>query len=234
MTVASTAPAPAYLEDLRRQQVTLNRSSTAERVAAVLREQVTDGRLLPGERLAEDGIAAALRVSRNTLREAFRLLAHERLLFHELNRGVFVRVLTVDDVIDLYRTRRLIEAAVLDELDEPPVLDDLATAVCDGELAAAEQRWSDVGTANMHFHQRLVALGGSQRLAEVMRGLLAELRLVFAVMAANPQTFHEPYLSRNRELLELLQAGRHHDAATALRRYLLDAERQLVQAYRHQ
>lgn len=36
-----------------------------------------------------------------------------------------------------------------------------------------------------------------------MRGLLAELRLVFAVMGA-PRSFHEPYLQRNREVLEAL------------------------------
>ena len=34
----------------------------------------------------------------------------QRLLIHRLNRGVFVRVLPVDDVIDLYRDRQLVGA----------------------------------------------------------------------------------------------------------------------------
>ena len=34
----------------------------------------------------------------------------QRLLIHRLNRGVFVRVLTVDDVIDLYRDSQLVGA----------------------------------------------------------------------------------------------------------------------------
>lgn len=97
----------------------LGRTSTAERVADILRGRVAEGYFRPGERLAEDAIGKALGVSRNTLREAFRLLTHERLLVHELNRGVFVRILAVEDVEDIYRTRRLVECAVVQGLGRP-------------------------------------------------------------------------------------------------------------------
>lgn len=98
----------------------LGRTSTAERVSDILRSRIAEGYFAPGARLSEDSIGGALGVSRNTLREAFRLLTHERLLVHELNRGVFVRVLTVEDVEDIYRTRRLVECAVVRGLGEPP------------------------------------------------------------------------------------------------------------------
>jgi DNA-binding GntR family transcriptional regulator len=86
-----------------------------------------------GTRLSEDSTGGALGVFCNTLREAFRLLTHERLLVHELNRGVFVRVLTVEDVEDVYRTRALVECAVVRGLGEPPYdLDGLTEAVESG------------------------------------------------------------------------------------------------------
>ena len=66
----------------------LGRTSTVERLADILRSRITEGYFKPGDRLPEDSIGKALEVSRNTLREAFRLLTHERLLVHELNRGV--------------------------------------------------------------------------------------------------------------------------------------------------
>lgn len=91
----------------------LGRTSTAERVSDILRSRIAEGYFPPGTRLSEDSIGGALGVSRNTLRESFRLLTHERLLVHELNRGVFVRVLTVEDVEDIYRTRSLVECAVV-------------------------------------------------------------------------------------------------------------------------
>lgn len=48
-------------------------------------------------------------VSRNSLREAFRLLTKEGLLRHEHNRGVFVATPSVASIIDIYRVRRTIE-----------------------------------------------------------------------------------------------------------------------------
>lgn len=219
-----------WVQELSREREALGRASTAGRVAEILRSHVTEGRLSPGTRLSEEDIGAALGVSRNTLREAFRLLAHERLLVHEFNRGVFVRRLTVDDVHDLYRFRRLVEGGVVRATDPGAPLDDVRRAVEEGESAAAEDRWVDVGTANMHFHQALAALSGSPRVEESMRHVLAELRLVFHVMAA-PRTFHEPYLAENRRILELLESGDADAAAATLERYLTAAEDQLTEAY---
>lgn len=209
----------------------LGRSSTADRVADILRARIAEGYLPPGSKLSEDAIGNALGISRNTLREAFRLLTHERLLVHRLNRGVFVRVLTVDDVTDIYQVRRLVECAAVRHLGVPPY--DLSTAeaaVADGEKAAAEQAWRELGTADIHFHRAVVSLAHSKRLDELMRGVLAELRLVFHAMD-NPRDFHEPYLARNREILTALRAADRVKAELLLAAYLDDAEKQLIQRY---
>ncbi|MFC9261473.1 GntR family transcriptional regulator [Streptomyces hydrogenans] len=209
----------------------LGRTSTAERVADILRTRIAEGFFPPGTRLSEESIGGALGVSRNTLREAFRLLTHERLLVHELNRGVFVRVLAVDDVEDIYRTRRLVECAVVRGLGDPPFpLDGLAAAVAEGEAAARAGDWRAVSTANIHFHRELVALAGSARTDELMRSVLAELRLAFHVVD-DPRTLHEPYLARNKEILEALRAGERAAAEGLLARYLDDSIRRVAAAY---
>ena len=221
--------------DLEKDRHLLGRSSTAERVAAILRDRITIGQLPPGSRLAEEAIGEALGVSRNTLREAFRLLTHERLLVHELNRGVFVNTLSEQDVVEIYRVRRMIEIAALRGLaarteSEPDLFAKVADAVSDAEQAAKEGRWQDVGTANLRFHRALVELAGSARIEEFMAQILAELRLVFHVMS-DPRRFHEPYIARNRKVLEALRAGDIAGAEDLLEDYLNDAERQLIQAY---
>ncbi len=216
-------------DDLARERALLDRTSTAERVAGILRDWIMEGRFPPGGRLSEDAITAGLGISRNTLREAFRLLAHEKLLVHELNRGVFVRKPDAADVLDLYRVRRVVECAAVRALTEAEAKG-LAEAVVDAEAAAVEGRWADVGTANLRFHQAIAGLLGSPRVDELMRQLSAELRLVFHVME-NQRTFYEPYLPRNREILECLVAGDIVAAARMLDAYLTDAEQQLINAY---
>ncbi|MGJ5750120.1 GntR family transcriptional regulator [Streptomyces puniciscabiei] len=210
----------------------LGRTSTAERVSDILRSRIADGYFPPGTRLSEDGIGGALGVSRNTLREAFRLLTHERLLVHELNRGVFVRVLTVEDVEDIYRTRSLVECAVVRGLGEPPYrLEGVTAAVAEGERATAEKDWKALGTANIHFHRELVALAGSERTDELMRSVFAELRLAFHVVD-DPRRLHEPYLARNHEILQALQAGDRNGAEELLETYLADSLERIVEVYR--
>jgi DNA-binding GntR family transcriptional regulator len=209
----------------------LARPSIAERVADVLRDRITDGYYRPGSRLSEEAIGTELKISRNTLREAFRLLTHERLLLHEPYRGVSVRVLTVHDVVDLYQVRKVIECgAVATGTADTDRIDRARSAVAAGEAAERDSDWQGLGTANIRFHRALVAMAGNRRLDDLMRGVLAELRLAFHVMA-DPKRFHEPYLARNRQIIGILADGRRDDAIAMLATYLDDAERQLVEAY---
>ncbi|MFB6567600.1 GntR family transcriptional regulator [Streptomyces noursei] len=227
----------AEVAGLERDRALLGRASTAERVADILRDRITEGYFSPGARLSEESIGGALGVSRNTLRESFRLLTHERLLEHRLNRGVFVRMVTVEDLDDIFRVRMLVECAAVRGLGQGPY--DPATvasvaaieaAVRAGEEAAADRVWDELSTANLRFHQAVVAVAGSPRTDELMRGVLAELRLVFHVMD-DPQRFHSPYLVRNRQIAEALVAGDAVAAERLLRAYLEDSRGQLSAAY---
>lgn len=233
MHTTSSGSAAGWLQAVEVEARAIDRTSTAERVADVLRRRITEGDLPPGTRLQEELLVDALRVSRNTLREAFRLLTHEGLLVHHLHRGVFVPELDEADLVDLYRLRRAIECDVVRSLHEVdaarlrPLHDDVAS----GEAAAARGDWVAVGTANMRFHSHLVALAGSRRVDDVTARVLAELRLAFHAVAS-PQVLHEPYVARNRELLALLDDGEFARAATDLEQYLRDSEQQLLDAVR--
>src|SRR5688572_22178768 len=76
--------------------------TAAERAAEVIREHIFNGEFAPGTPLPETTVAEALHVSRNTVRDAFRMLMHEHLLDYEVNRGVSVRTLDADDLADIY------------------------------------------------------------------------------------------------------------------------------------
>lgn len=203
------------------------RASTAEAVAGVLRGQIAQGRILPGAQLREEKIAAGLEVSRNTVREAFRLLAHERLVEHALHRGVFVRTVGPDGIREMYRTRRLVEPLGVAPATEPTRLAALTEVVERGELAAGDGDWEAVGTADIDFHRQLVAACDSVHVSSMFEGLLAELRLAF-LQLPDREALHEPFLRRNRRLLDLLAAGDVDAALADLEDYLRAAETQLL------
>lgn len=216
-------PLDAHLPALPR------RASTAEAVASVLRGQIAQGRILPGAQLREERIAAGLEVSRNTVREAFRLLAHERLVEHALHRGVFVRTVGPDGIREMYRTRRLIEPLGVGPSADPAHVAALADVVERGERAAADEDWEAVGTADIDFHRQLVAACDSVHVSSMFEGLLAELRLAF-LRLPDREALHEPFLRRNRRLLDLIDAGDVDAALDDLEDYLTAAETQLLAA----
>ena len=218
------------LEEQRRRRRTVM-STSADRAAGVLREQVVEGRLRSGTRLPEARLAEAVGVSRNTLREALSQLVGERILVREHHRGVVVSTPDAADVADVYAARRLIEpAAVLHGRGHTPDRVAAVQAAVDEGLAAdRDGRWDQVATANQHFHRALVALAGSSRLDGQMDLLLAEMRLFFHQMG-RPEDFHRPYLDENAGIARLLVSGRRSDAAKRLGGYLATAEQELVAA----
>jgi DNA-binding GntR family transcriptional regulator len=217
---------------LARDRSGLVHASTADRVTELLRTHIMEGLFPPGTRLSEEVIGQALGVSRNTLREAFRLLCHERLAVHQMNRGIFVPVLSREDVTDIYALRRLVEGSAVRMSGTSAMAARLAVrgAVNAAETAAAAGRWFEVRTADLHFHQAIAALAHSPRVDELMRRALAELRLIFHAMA-DPEQFHAPYLRRNRVIAESVMLGHGDLAEQELLAYLTDAERQILDAY---
>lgn len=203
--------------------------SLTEQVAARLREQVTGGLLTPGQRLSEVKLAADLAISRNTLREVFRLLTREGLLRHEPNRGVFVAVPSMASILDIYRVRRMIELPALAQAwPRHPAVARMQIAVRQAEDAG--QDWRVIGSANMEFHAAIVALTDSPRLMGFFAQVAAELRLAFGLLDS-PELLHAPYVGRNAEILALLQAGRPAEAAAALETYLGESERTVLAAF---
>jgi DNA-binding GntR family transcriptional regulator len=205
----------------------LDRATTPQRVADLLRDQILSGRLRSGSQCAEHRLTAALGVSRNTLREAFQVLIAECLLVREPHRGVFVRRLHAADVRDIYDVRRLLACAAVAAATASDAVPDMRAAVEAARRAAAREDWDEVGTADVRFHLAVTASLASQRLDRTMRSLFAELRLAFQLMP-DPHELHAPFLDRNEHLLRLVEDGHRREARVEMKRYLDDAERTLL------
>jgi len=91
----------------------IQRVSVADQVASNLRQRVLNGELRPGTSLQEIPLAESLGVSRNTMREALRILSLEGLVKRNIHRGIAVAQLSLKDVHEIYHVRRLLEICLL-------------------------------------------------------------------------------------------------------------------------
>jgi DNA-binding GntR family transcriptional regulator len=163
----------------------VQRRSTTDQVLTELRSAIVSGRIGPRQPLREAALAHTLGTGRSAIREAIRHLVQEGLVEYRLNKGAFVRVLSVADSDDVYLAREAIEvSAVRHALDRGAALDlrPLKTAL-DRINAAADATPSDepAGTeliaADLDFHREMVRLSGSPRLSRAHETLAAEAQM---------------------------------------------------------
>ena len=203
----------------------------SERIAEQLRQKITQGEFSPGQRLSEQALSESLGISRNTLREVFRMLTKDGLVKHEANRGVFVAIPSIASIIDIYRVRRLIECQALAQAyPRHPAKKKMREAVELSMQSRAAGHWNGVGTANMAFHMAIVELADSERLNLLFAPVLAELRLAFGLLQ-DAEFLHAPYVDMNIKILELAEAGDYAKSAAALNDYLVNSERIVLAVY---
>ncbi|MCK2184736.1 GntR family transcriptional regulator [Halomonas getboli] len=216
---------------MNRQEAEGRGRALGETVGDEIRRLLVEGELVPGQRLSESALGERLGVSRNTLREAFRSLAHEGLVTHRPNRGVFVTTPSLASIVDIYRVRRFIECQALREaLPSHPALQRMREAVEQAGAGRERRDWQAVGSSNMAFHAAIVALADSPRLDAFFHQLSAELRLAFG-MLSDLEWLHGPYVALNQRVLEAFESGDAERAAMLLEQYLSQSERTLLAAY---
>ena len=199
-------------------------------VAGKIRGMLISGELQPGAKLSEQHMATHFGISRNTLREVFRLLTSQNLLTYIPNRGVFVATPGEASVVDIYRVRRVIQkGAVQAATPGHPALARMKDQLARTGAARADADWRQVGTINMEFHRSMVDLCDSPRLSAGFELVLAELRLVFARFEDTAH-LHEPYIALKSALFASLERGDIEAASNQLDDYLLRSERSVLAA----
>ena len=138
------------------------RTSTAEQAASGVRRLILNGEIAPGDPLVESHLADFAGVSRNTMREAIRLLALEGLVERRSNRVALVRRFTRKE----QRDRPASRSGSCEE--QPP---STASVAADADARAALMRaadevagasaradWQHIADADLQFHQCLIGL----------------------------------------------------------------------------
>lgn len=211
----------------------LSRQSTAELIADRLREAITRGQLAPGQQLGEASLAAQFDVSRGPVREAMQRLVAEGLLRSERHRGIFVVEFTEADVHDVYRLRKAIERAAIEQIcrgGARTAVDAgarLQVAVDAMAAAAAHRDAPAVADADQQFHEVLVDCAESPRLHRAMRTLLSETRMLLGELQdAYPDLGEQ--VAEHIALRDAIAAGKRTIALRLIDEHLDDGARRLL------
>lgn len=206
------------------------RQSTVDYLAEQLRAGVMSGQLPPGAQLGEADLAQRFQVSRGPLREAMQRLVSEGILHAIVNRGVFVSELSLADVVDVYRTRSVIERGALEIVLADRREDAhraLAASLVAMRAGAERGDGTAVSDADQEFHEALVESSGSPRLIRAMRTLLVETRMCLGELATTYPDLRGQ-VREHEELREAIAAAPAPRAEELLVAHLDDAVERLV------
>lgn len=210
--------------------LSLDRATTVERVADALRSAMFAGQLRPGAALREVELADEMGISRGSVREALVRLTAEGLLTRTSFRGVQVKKLTLDDVHDVFVTRRLIELSGVDAARVAPVRDlEALYASADAFASAIRGEPNEQNETDLEVHRAIVRLLRSPRLTQVHDGLMAELRVALAAQYRGDDAVPgENLVDRHLEFVRLIRANDISAARAQLEERLHLAEQRLV------
>ena len=162
----------------------LERTTPADDVAEALRDEILGGSYPPGHARSPTRRSRPGSASRATTPEPrWRGWSAKGLLVHSLHRGLEVVRISVEDVRDLYATRRTLELAGLEAMVRRRPADDvwLQAAVTSMTEAAKAGDGRAAVAADAAFHLAIVASTSSRRLRTAAEAALRELRIVLAV-----------------------------------------------------
>jgi DNA-binding GntR family transcriptional regulator len=155
-----------------------------ERVLETLRQAILNFEVLPGERLTERRLVDQLEVSRATIREVLARLASEGLVTVIPQRGAIVSVMSPAEAADMYTMRAVLEQlAVRFFVQRASDAEVAQLRACVDQMAAAAAGGGpkDFLRGKDHYYEVLIAGANSPVLGEVMRGLVAQARVVRAI-----------------------------------------------------
>lgn len=182
-----------------------------DQVVEQVRTAIIEGRLKPGDHVAEVKLTEQLGVSRTPVREALLLLEREGLVVAEPNRGCFVRAFSEADVSAIFSMRTVLENFAAERVIGSLAAADFAALnalIAQQEELIRADDFKGVRSTDMAFHQTLVERAAHPLLERGWRELVAQIAALLYLRAEAIRDYDEQRaVQDHRAILAALRAG---------------------------
>jgi phosphonate utilization transcriptional regulator len=208
----------------------LQTSSLTSVVQQELERAILVGEYAPGAKLIEAALAQKMGVSRGPVREAFRMLEEAGLVRTEKNRGVFVRDIPIDEAVEIFDLRAVMDELVGRQLAEritPVQLKEIRGLVDQMEKVVKAEDPYNYHLLNLRFHDRLVEMAGNRKLTAIYRKLIKELSLFRRLNLADSWLLPVS-AGEHRHIVKAIAAGDAGAAGKAMFQHVMDSKQRTI------
>jgi DNA-binding GntR family transcriptional regulator len=195
--------------------------SLGDQVYRAIKEDVLSGRIGRDELLLEQALAERYGVSKTPVREALRLLAHEGLLRVLPRKGYMLRPVGIQDVVEVFELRRILEPALCAEAARRRTSEQLAKME---ESVEIERHLADPSLEEMErslgLHLLIAESTGNERATAMVRSLMddaARMPRPIPVLTTGPR---RPGVEEHARIVAAIAAGDAEEASAAMLAHL--------------
>ena len=194
-----------------------------EDIFDVLHEKIISGTYKPGDWLRQDDIATQLGVSMTPVREALDLLVSSGLAERVPYRGVRVREMSTQDVVEAYGLRLFLEAVIAQEAARNITREQVAGLETTLDEMKMHQSLKDVSTerrSSREFHSAIAEATRNDLLIK-MYAIVSNAFpdwLLYEALFRYPELMEDSMLSTYREHVAIVDALKKGDADLATRK----------------
>nr|WP_315593500.1 GntR family transcriptional regulator [uncultured Cupriavidus sp.] len=214
------------------------RTSRADSVYALLKGDIADFRLVPGDRFTEAEVCERLGVSRTPVRQALFRMKQEGFVDVSFRAGWRVLPFDFGKLEQLYDLRMVLETEAVRRLCamDRDALQPLLAELCATWLVEPGMRLSDmarVGELDEAFHCALVRVVGNGEMSRVHQDITERIRIVrrldFTKRARVDTTYEE-----HAQILRAILAHRADEAARLLRSHISTSQSEVRKITLHE
>lgn len=213
--------------------------SVSQQLSDYLRAAIVQGAITPNQRLVEETLAQELGVSRTPIREALRRLEAEGLVEFEAQKGARVRSVSLDELIELYELRRLLEGYAARRAAKHITPPELAALQANNDalldlLDHADARGQQIQRLielNNEFHTCIVQASRNRHLIRTAKSLL-ESNALYGIYYYYDEAKSRASHRDHAQILAALAQRQGARAEKLMRAHLADAQKMILQAMR--
>jgi DNA-binding GntR family transcriptional regulator len=189
-----------------------------------LRDAILSHDLEPGIRIAEDGLAIQLGVSRGPVREALMRLEREGLVTIERHKGARVASWTESDIEEIYSMRSALEVLAIEWACKNATAADLMAMeeilTRYSKLTDKQRTPKEVSKIDLEFHSAVFACAHHARLNKTWEVLRSQIHALLVYTWSQDDKINKTYLPHwgpdHREIVEVIRAKQVKKAKTMI------------------
>ena len=206
----------------------MNQTKVVDKIVAGVLQAITEGRLRPGDKLAEQRLGLVYGVSRTIARQALHQLAMRKLVTLEPARGAFVSLPSPKEAEQVFAVRRMLEVESIREFAIQHTPSALRTLKAHIKQEQSALKANDVPLRTQllaDFHSLLAKLSGNAVLAETLQELTTRCSLITLVYQTAVEAEHSSH--EHEEILSAIAARDANLAANLMDVHLRHVEASL-------